>query len=75
MGANYARKEVEGQPWGGWSVNLHRHWCPCGSCVHVVFVLWATAHVDSNGQEILVSGGNDDAVRTRVPSREGVHEL
>ncbi|OWY99636.1 hypothetical protein PHMEG_00029334 [Phytophthora megakarya] len=61
MGANYARKEVEGQPWGGWPVNLHRHWCPCGywfmfgSCVHVVFALWVTAHVDSNGQEVLVS--------------------
>ncbi|OWY94388.1 LOW QUALITY PROTEIN: hypothetical protein PHMEG_00035902 [Phytophthora megakarya] len=61
MGTNYARKEVEGQPWGGWPVNLHRHWCPCGywfmvgSCVHVVFALWATAHVDSNGQEVLVS--------------------
>eukprot|EP00644_Phytophthora_capsici_P018243 jgi/Phyca11/127378/e_gw1.68.130.1 len=61
MGSNYARKEVEGEPRGGWPVDVERQWCPCdncfafGTCVHVLFALRTTAHVDSSGREILVS--------------------
>ncbi|RLN95579.1 hypothetical protein BBJ28_00020192 [Nothophytophthora sp. Chile5] len=60
MGANYARMEVEGQPWGGWAVDVERQWCPCnywfvfGSCIHVLFALRSTASVDSRGHEILI---------------------
>jgi hypothetical protein len=60
MGANYARMEVEGQPWGGWGVDVERQLCPCnywfvfGSCIHVLFALRSTASVDSRGHEILV---------------------
>ncbi|KAE9333742.1 hypothetical protein PR003_g13868 [Phytophthora rubi] len=32
MGANYARMEVEMQPWGGWPVDAERQWCPCNYC-------------------------------------------
>ncbi|KAE9333223.1 hypothetical protein PR003_g14125 [Phytophthora rubi] len=61
MGANYARMEVEMQPWGGWPVDVERQWCPCnygfvfGSCIHVLFALRCTANVDSSGRDILVS--------------------
>eukprot|EP00644_Phytophthora_capsici_P013947 jgi/Phyca11/120125/e_gw1.40.376.1 len=61
LGANYARIEVEGQPWSGRSVDLDHQWCPCGyrfvfeSCIHIRFALRATAHVDSSGRDILMS--------------------
>eukprot|EP00644_Phytophthora_capsici_P013282 jgi/Phyca11/101458/e_gw1.5.411.1 len=48
MGANYARMEVQGQPWGGWPVDVTHRWCPCGYyfafgvCVHVLFALRTT---------------------------------
>ncbi|KAG2926764.1 hypothetical protein PC119_g1136 [Phytophthora cactorum] len=29
MDVNYARMEVQGQPWSGWSVDLDSCWCPC----------------------------------------------
>ncbi|KUF75778.1 hypothetical protein AM587_10003671 [Phytophthora nicotianae] len=32
MEANYARKEVENEPWGGWEVDVERQWCPCDYC-------------------------------------------
>ncbi|RLN44479.1 hypothetical protein BBJ28_00023857 [Nothophytophthora sp. Chile5] len=60
MGANYARMEVEGQPWGGWAVDVERQWCPCNywfvfdSFIHVLFALRSTASVDSRGHEILI---------------------
>jgi hypothetical protein len=59
MGSNYARKEVEGEPLDGWSVDVQRQWCPCdywfafGSCIHVLFALRVTAHV--NSREVLIS--------------------
>lgn len=61
MGANYARMEVAGQPWGGWSVDVDNMWCPCnywfvfGVCVYVLFALRVTDYVDSSGRSILVS--------------------
>ncbi|ETO77711.1 hypothetical protein F444_07113 [Phytophthora nicotianae P1976] len=61
MEANYARKEVENEPWGGWEVDVERQWCPCdycfafGTCVPILFALRVTAHVDSSGRDILVS--------------------
>ncbi|KAF1784891.1 hypothetical protein GQ600_6669 [Phytophthora cactorum] len=45
MDVNYARMEVQGQPWGGWSVDLDSCWCPCncwyacGVCVHILYAL------------------------------------
>jgi hypothetical protein len=36
---------VEGQPWGGWVVDIDRKWCGCsyhfafGMCVHVLFAI------------------------------------
>ncbi|ETK70915.1 hypothetical protein L915_21757 [Phytophthora nicotianae] len=61
MEANYARKEVENEPWGGWEVDVERQWCPCdycfafGTCVPILFALRVTVHVDSSGRDILVS--------------------
>ncbi|POM67104.1 Hypothetical protein PHPALM_16944 [Phytophthora palmivora] len=61
LGSNYARQEVEGEPPGGWPVDVERQWCPCcywfafGTCVHILYALRITAHVDSNGREVLVS--------------------
>ncbi|OWZ03529.1 hypothetical protein PHMEG_00024728, partial [Phytophthora megakarya] len=61
MGSNYARMEVEGQPWGGWPVDVQQQWCPCnywfafGACVHVIFALRSSAHVDSSGHDVLIS--------------------
>ncbi|KAG2900042.1 hypothetical protein PC119_g12563 [Phytophthora cactorum] len=61
MGANYARMEVEEQTWAGWAVDVERQWCLCsywfvfGSCIHALFALHATAHVDSSGRYIPVS--------------------
>nr|CAI72252.1 hypothetical protein PI35.0030 [Phytophthora infestans] len=61
MGVNYARKEVEGQPFGGWHVDSERQWCQCdycyafGTCIHVLYALRATTHVDSSGRDILVN--------------------
>ncbi|KAE8916049.1 hypothetical protein PF003_g568 [Phytophthora fragariae] len=61
MGSNYARKEVEGEPLDGWPVDVQRQCCPCdywfafGACVHVLFALRVTAHLDSSGREVLVS--------------------
>lgn len=60
-GSNYARKEYEGQPVDGWPVNIQWQSCPCdyffgfGACVHVLYALRVTAHVDSSGREVLVS--------------------
>ncbi|OWZ04475.1 hypothetical protein PHMEG_00023616 [Phytophthora megakarya] len=61
MGSNYARKEFEREPIDGWPVDVQRQWCPCdywfafGACIHVIFALRVTAHVDSSGREVLVS--------------------
>ncbi|KAE9102615.1 hypothetical protein PF010_g14038 [Phytophthora fragariae] len=61
MGVNYARKEFEGEPADGWAVDILRQCCPCdywfafGACVHILFALRATAHVDSSGREVLIS--------------------
>ncbi|ETL83454.1 hypothetical protein L917_16606 [Phytophthora nicotianae] len=61
MGANYARMEVQGQPWGGWPVDITHRWCPCGYCyefgicVHVLFALRATETVDSSGRNVVVN--------------------
>eukprot|EP00644_Phytophthora_capsici_P010694 jgi/Phyca11/104497/e_gw1.9.729.1 len=61
MGSNYARKEYEGEPFDGWPVNIQLQSCPCdyffgfGACVHVLYALRVTAHVDSSGREVLVS--------------------
>eukprot|EP00644_Phytophthora_capsici_P003947 jgi/Phyca11/108692/e_gw1.15.210.1 len=61
MGANYARMEVEGQPWGGWPVDITSRWCPCsycfafGVCVHVLYALKVTQHVDSSGRNVFVN--------------------
>jgi hypothetical protein len=57
MGSNYARKEVQGESVNGWSVDVVRQWCPCdywfgfSACIHVLFTLRVTAHVDSSGRE------------------------
>ncbi|KAE9317133.1 hypothetical protein PR003_g18553 [Phytophthora rubi] len=29
MGASYARREVQGQPWGGWVADMRYKWCGC----------------------------------------------
>ncbi|RLN50009.1 hypothetical protein BBJ28_00006331 [Nothophytophthora sp. Chile5] len=61
MGSNYARKEFEGEPTDEWLVDVLRQWCPCsywfafGACVHVLFAMRVTAHVDSSGREVLIS--------------------
>jgi len=61
IGSNYARKEVEGEPADGWPVDIRRQWCPCsywfafGACVHVLFAMRVTAHVDGRGREVLIS--------------------
>ncbi|ETI36520.1 hypothetical protein F441_17225 [Phytophthora nicotianae CJ01A1] len=78
MGANYARMEVQGQPWGGWPVDITHRWCPCGYCyafgicVHVLFALRATETVDSSGRNVLVNrnkrkrSGGDSGGRPRA---------
>lgn len=61
MGINYARKEYEGEPDNGWPVNVQTQICPCdycfafGACVHLLFALRVTAHVDSSGREVLIN--------------------
>eukprot|EP00644_Phytophthora_capsici_P004646 jgi/Phyca11/111057/e_gw1.19.475.1 len=61
MGVNYARMEVQNQPWGGWPVDITQRWCPCnycyafGVCVHVLFALRITENVDSSGRSVLVN--------------------
>ncbi|KAE8899114.1 hypothetical protein PF003_g16963 [Phytophthora fragariae] len=61
MGSNYARKEVEGEPLDGWPVDVQRQCCPCdyrfafGACVHVLFALRVTGHIDSSRREVLIS--------------------
>lgn len=61
MGSNYARMEVEGQPWCGWQVDIASKWCGCnycfvfGTCVHVLFALRVTEHVDNSGRSVLVN--------------------
>ncbi|GMF58027.1 unnamed protein product [Phytophthora fragariaefolia] len=61
MGSNYARMEVLNQPLAGWPVDLRTQWCPCkfcfafGTCVHVVYALRCTSHVETLGRELLVS--------------------
>lgn len=61
MGLNYARMEVEGQPEGGWNVDLNRRWCGCnycyafGVCVHVLYAVRTQDYIDASGREILIS--------------------
>eukprot|EP00644_Phytophthora_capsici_P009235 jgi/Phyca11/131458/e_gw1.106.78.1 len=61
MGLNYARVEVEGQPEGGWDVDLNRRWCDCnycyafGVCVHVLYAVRTQDYIDASGREILIS--------------------
>jgi hypothetical protein len=73
MGVNYTRKEFEGEPVDGWPVDLVRQWCPCdywyrfGACIHVLFALRVTAHVDSDA-ELLSCRTLDAHVQLDPPS-------
>ncbi|RLN88063.1 hypothetical protein BBJ28_00003622 [Nothophytophthora sp. Chile5] len=81
MGLNYARMEVEGQPNGGWTVDLSRRWCECnycyafGVCVHVLYAVRTLDYIDGSGREILVSRNkqknNGVATSTNLGQRGG----
>ncbi|KAG2907774.1 hypothetical protein PC119_g22955 [Phytophthora cactorum] len=61
MGANYARMDLQGQQLGGWAVDLDNLWCPCndwyafGVCVHIMYALRLSEHVDSRERSVLVN--------------------
>eukprot|EP00644_Phytophthora_capsici_P013099 jgi/Phyca11/101060/e_gw1.5.1058.1 len=61
IGINYARKEYEGEPDDSWPVNVQTQICSCdyffafGACVHLLFALRVTAHVDSSRREFLIN--------------------
>ncbi|RLN43882.1 hypothetical protein BBJ28_00026860 [Nothophytophthora sp. Chile5] len=61
MGVNYARKEYNGEPVDGWAVDVQNQRCPCqywfafGACIHLLYALRVTAHVDTRGREVLIS--------------------
>ncbi|ETM32417.1 hypothetical protein L914_20164 [Phytophthora nicotianae] len=60
MGVNYASMEVEGQPDGGWTVNLTRRWCECnycyafGVCVHILYAVRSQDYIDGSGRETFI---------------------
>eukprot|EP00644_Phytophthora_capsici_P019609 jgi/Phyca11/133443/e_gw1.472.4.1 len=61
FGSNYARVEVEGQPWGGWIVDVDHKWCGCGyfyafgCCIQLLYAIRSLGYLDSFGNEVLVS--------------------
>jgi hypothetical protein len=61
MGVNYARMESEGQPDGGWSVDLGSMTCGCKYyfkfevCIHLVFALQVKHYTGMDGKRTLVN--------------------
>ncbi|POM68192.1 Hypothetical protein PHPALM_15676 [Phytophthora palmivora] len=61
MSANYARMEVEGQPEGGWNVDVSTLSCGCkynfkfSICIHVLFALQLKNYTGLDGKQTLVN--------------------
>ncbi|KAK1940906.1 hypothetical protein P3T76_007612 [Phytophthora citrophthora] len=81
MGWNYARMEVEGQPWSGWVVDIDRKWCGCsywfafGCCIHVLYATRSLGYIDSTGNEVLVSRRKSKRKRQTVDALQGGRPL
>ncbi|ETP53177.1 hypothetical protein F442_01898 [Phytophthora nicotianae P10297] len=61
MGTNYARMETEGQPDGGWCVDVASMTCECkyyfkfAICIHVLFALQVKSYTGLDGKRTLVN--------------------
>ncbi|KUF85221.1 hypothetical protein AM587_10001200 [Phytophthora nicotianae] len=73
MGTNYARMEMEGQPDGGWSVDVTAMTCGCkyyfkfSICIHLLFALQVKSYTGLDGKRTLV---NRTVARKRRRTRQ-----
>ncbi|KAF1794454.1 hypothetical protein GQ600_5252 [Phytophthora cactorum] len=61
----------------GWPVDLDSRWCRCGYCfafgvcIHLVYALQMTEHVDSRGKNVLVDRNKRKRQEPEVGSQAG----